>query len=857
MRYLAVAGALLLTMVQAAPGQIERTPNCPRAGCSGESLAASEGGTPAVSVAGGRLLSERGSAGQFRLYYGAVVFGHRFIFDQWEPDGNHKSLVSVDPTGKSIILATHLHEPRILFSDGQWTVSAEASSEAGTEIVVSKIDEQRRFQSTRRQPSVATIIDQQLRLATTTSEQFPSKLALDLFDLTKNEQLASYEIWNVPARGKPVFWNGKVVLVAPGEIALYGERLEKIVSAPAPTDEIYNRSYCGIVEPRIFGTRLIYQISCGRIVVFDLDRFSVVHELARIDPSMHLAYDVDGDLLFAVPTEAERKPNNGAIFDLTTGRRLAVLPLTADAIAVNGDNLLALSPRDGNDPKAHRSILLYRVDKSELDEAAQERAIEEAHAQARAVLSHSGSFEDAIDAQESAATDLLFAPERANPRIRAIALDYAGWLSATLDRSAVGVKLLERLTVLDGGDPRATRRLGAASLRDYALTGSQASLDRGRRLLPEASATLQALMPLPAARLAPIDFGIFPNRIAFWRDKIVVGRWGSNKPVDLALYDRATLQPLWSQALSTNDQDEIVGLSFEGDHIQTWLEPRDANGTRIISIDAVSRKSTPVRVRATIEIVVPTSSGVLGCGLVEPRCVLIDPKTLRTGKEFHCVPLVSVGEDAANLAVLGKLFAPDCKLDLGGELVALSPRWMLVQQGSWPGPYAIKYRLVGTTDQWRTTELRLLRESRVHILQSRDEAIIETPRPELHTFARQNLVDGGYRTLFQVSDPEAAGAAWTQTDQIVIVGKGRDLVLYDLANDCIAGVLRDVIAEGSENNGLGVDKAKIVRLLLDGPRLIALPLDGRHSRVLSTQDVSDYVKRASPLMKSLNTILRE
>jgi hypothetical protein len=808
-----------------------------------------------------RLLRPAGSAGSFRPSR-VTVLGHRIVLNRFAANGNEKEVVSVDPaTGAATVVARHLHEPTILLSDDDVTIVVEPLLENGPEIVVcdSRTGGELNRLRIDRVPDTATVIGQQLLLATSNKE-FQPWLAVERIDLATRSPAISHQLWNVPRWGRPVFWKDRIVLVAPGAVEIYDQQLELIRSVPAPSNEIYASSFCGTLEPQVFGDRLVYQISCGRIVVFDLARLAVVHQFERFDPSRGLSLDVAGDLLFAVPTSDEQKPNNGAVFDLAAGRRIAVLPLTADAIAVRGDALAALAPRPVDDTNGAQPILLYRVAQDELVDGAQERALDAAYAHAKAVLARSGSFEDAVDALESVATDRLFDVGALGPNLRALAFDYAAWLSATLDRRADGIKLLDPFAAGGFDAARANHRLGAALLRDHLLTGSAASLARAQGLLADRPGLprVQAA-PAPIARRAPIDSGALPPRIAFWRDKIVVGRWqGAGRGPAISVYDRATLAPLWSQDLpDTTDRDEIEGLTFDDDRILAWLSPTDSDESRVAVVDVRSRTVRLRTVRAAVEIVLQTSKGVVGCSMVRLHCALVDPRTLRVTARFDCDPMYLAGQESVDQRVLRRLVAASCHPDVPGEMVALSPRWMMTRQGVWPGPHPVSYRSLQDRSGWRKGDLAMLRNSDAQIPLTRDEAIVDNQRPESHAFIRLDFATGSATTLFRLDNPQATNVAWVVTDRMLIVGIGHDLILYDLARKAMAGVLRDVVAETFKNNGHGVDNAKIVRLLIDGPRLLVLTFDGQYSRVLQMRDVSEYATQAVRSFQSIDAMLRE
>ena len=811
------------------------------------------------------LLRPSGSAGVLpNPNSGLRVLDHHLLFAAFDPSGNTQQIISVDPaTGKSAIVAAQLRNPTaILFSDRHATVVLESLSqdEGGNELVVSgTAGEWRRFK-TASTPDTATIIDQKLYVATA-SKEFPPRLRLDVFDLFAGSQIASREIWNVPDRGLPVFWKGKIILVAPGSVTLYDEHLDKIVSSPAPADEGYGSLGCGVVRPQVFDARLIYQISCGHIAIFDLGHFVFDREFERFDPSAFVSLDVAGNLLFAVPTESERRPNNGAVFDLSSGKRVAVLPLTAGAIAVSGDVLMALAPINPDDPNAVRQIFLYRVQQDALTAPAQQRALEQAHARGLAVMARSGSFDDAADAIESAATDRLFDVDDVDQRLRAVAIDYASWLAGTFDRRTAGIRLLDRLAAAGPNDPAARRRLGAALFRDYLLTGAPVSLDRAQHLLsdePDLSAL--RLPATPTARSTPIEFGYFGDCIAFWRDKIVIGHSpGSNKPPTVAVYDRTTLKLLWSRDIPASEKRaNITGITFEGDRIMAWLLPNNSGRGRVAIIDVLSHNLILRSMPTAFGTVLQTANGVAGCeGEMLNSCTIVDAKTFKATAHFECDAMALAYPGSADDEALAKLVGAGCQIDGRGQLVALGKRWMLMANGSWPGPYPLSYRRVADAAGWQNSGLHLLAHgaSGAKISDARDTAIVDNQQTDLHRFNSLDFKTGAYRTLFQVRDPKGMGVAWTIADSLLIVGAGHNLILYDMADDRMAGVLHDVIEKEVKGDGSAIDHARIVKLLVDGPKLVVLTLDGQYSRVLQMSDVVNYAKTTAQNFRLVDAML--
>ena len=826
-------------------------------------IAASSGSVPAASQTppvgtaptDSELLTPVRFIAQYRPDYAKTVIDHRLLFPQFDSTGGTKEIISLDPeTGDGTVVASGLIEPvRILFIDARAVIVLD-----GSEVVVfdTATGKARYRLKPAHVPKAAVVIGRELLLAG------GSPLSLDRYDLSTHAAIFSREGDN--ALQEPVFWKDKLVGVASGEVTLYDDHLDKIAAAPAPKNEPYGYGNCGIVDPRVYESRLVYQVSCGRLVVFDLERFATRYELARFDPSRFVAFDVAGNNLFAVPTEPDRKPDNGAVFDLASGRRIAVLSIDADGIAVRGTAMAAYLPEVSY---YQRPIGLYSLDFFALSDAAQRNRITEAYASALRVLANSSSVEGAIDALESAPTEPLLADGHLDAQARAMALDYGAWLAGTFDRHDKGIALLERLATAAPDDPVARRRLGAALFRDYLLTDSPASLERARTLLsgivtPDSALAQLVPIPSPAARSTAIDFSDFAGEIVFWRDKIVIGR--RDEAPSLALLDRATLQPWATIEIRPADEiheDSIAGITFDGDQILAWMNYEDAEPGRanLAIIDPRSRWVTLRFLRGGgFDGVLVTRKGIVTCASFAERCTFRNAKSFRpTSASFNCVLMALVGDDSIDQDGLADLVASGCDAVWGNMPVAISKEWIVTGIGVWPGPYAIAYRRLNGGGSSQSTDLELAPSNRVLIPDGRDYAIVANKQGETVRFSHLDFAGGTHRTLLQIAVPPHGGVIWTAADRLLLIGAGHDLIVYDLESEQIAGILRRVVPQGFLDNGHGLDRAEIDRLLVDGPHVIALTVDGQYSRLLDLPDLLRIAAQKRPYFTAVDRLLRQ
>jgi len=810
-----------------------------------------------ASFSGGQLLTQLGVTEQYRPDYPTALIDHRLVFAQYDKTGNAKEIISLDPeTREGSVIASGLQNPeKIFFSDSAVTVVLEA----GRLTVFDNATRKRRFHT--RLPyevKAATVVGNELWAAG--SPAFA--LGLSRYDLSTGAKISERVSERSPGGSQPIFWKDKLVGVISGQVALYDDNLAQLASAPAPKSEIYGNLGCTVHAPTVHDDLLIYQVSCGRIVVFDLKRFTALYELERFDPSPFVAFDVVGDKLFVVPTEEQRKPRNGAVFDLATGRRLAVLPIDASGIAIRGGVMAAYLPRLSDEK---RPIGFYRIDVSALGEAAQDKAVVEAHARAAAILERSGSVEDAIDAIEGASLEPLLARGSLGKEARAIALDYGAWLALTLDRREKGIALLEKLAAATPDDPVSRRRLGAAWLRDYLLTDAPESLEQARRLLaaePDSPLAQLAPAPPPVARARPVDFGAFADHILFWRDKMVIGRW--DEAPSVALYDRATLRPLSVTSIRPSDneqQDAVGGITFAGDQVLAWLNYRyaDAKRANLAIIDPQHGRVTLRSIDESVaSSVVETPKGIATCSdLPGQQCILRDAKTFAAITEpFDCRLMELAGSASADQVTLGNLVAGGCKAAGGNDPLALSKDWIVTAAGQWPGPYSVAFRRLSGDGSWQSTDLKLAQWHGMIIPPGRDFAIAANQGTETARYRRLDFPSGVARTLLQLHVSRDVDRAWIANDRLLLVGLGHDIVVYDLENARLAGVLHGIIPTAFTDNGHGVDLAKITRIMIDGDHVIALTFRGEFTRLLDLPDLLRFAAEKGREIAAADAALR-
>jgi hypothetical protein len=100
-----------------------------------------------------------------------------------------------------------------------------------------------------------------------------------------------------------------------------------------------------------------------------------------------------------------------------------------------------------------------------------------------------------------------------------------------------------------------------------------------------------------------------------------------------------------------------------------------------------------------------------------------------------------------------------------------------------------------------------------------------------------SLPAGTVQTLFGLPTTPLRNVVPMLHQQILYVGYGRDLLIFDLREKRIKRYIKDFIPAGFKNNGFGLDANRIDRLIIDRGRLIALTFYGENSRVILLSDL--------------------
>lgn len=630
-------------------------------------------------------------------------------------------------------------------------------------------------------------------------------------------------------------WKGKILSLG-YDLAAYDNDLDELFKITLPPRKRGDRVSCAATWPlRVYEDKAVIVTNCGEILVYDLPS----RRLERTIPSYAHFYAVaiiDG-LLFTVPTSEPRQADTARVYDLYTGRELAVLPINATDLFAKGTRLLAVQ-RQFAKPSL---MTLYSVDPAALRGGQWRSAEVVTRCQKAVTLADSGDLYGAIRLCESAGVQGLLNEAKSSPHILAVVRQYALWLAKTFDRSGDAAVVLEKLREI-AQDPEVDRALAEARLKNRVLNGN----DPGARTQEERQTAFGVALAAGErpirAETRDIDFGAFSNVFSFSGNRVYVGRYGcrrcSASGASIAVFDRDTFKQVDEIPIAPDGskyQDAIRSIVADDNHIYASVTYRYEHAGRPNFV-VIDKRSLKVLKKAHVDApphLIMDKGQLLACGCSftgDQSCVTLDPVTTRT---TEIVDAVCAPEDGMNDNVVTRVRGA---LPAQNRFIALTKDY-LIGRPSFPkdAPYVLLPRQGGQPIPMRSTS----------------DAPLDWPLSISGNFILTSEATRNARIIKLVSVPSGApqsliglpvsrlrSPALLLHDQILFIGLGHDLIVFDVQKRMLRRYIRNFIPAPFQDNGHGLDMNVINRLMIDRGRLIALTFYGANSRIARLSDLT-------------------
>lgn len=763
----------------------------------------------------------------------------RIIFSQYDQSGNNLDIVSlgVADLSRDYVLRGR-HGAQFIAQNDKYLVVSEKGQVANPLVVIDRATGERLKQIKLQQGISWARIEGNRLLAiqgASLSGGYLGTANALILELPSLRVIRSLEIFG---GNDALVWNGQILSLGynlyfydfefnlKSDIVFPKRRAGKGVSCAATT------------HLRLYRDKATVVTDCGDIWVMDLPS----RKIERVIPSYAHFYAVaimDG-LIFTAPTSEPRLMNQARVFDLYSGKELAILPINATDLFVAGNRLLAVE-REFAKPSL---ITLYAVDGAALrgGQWRMKKALRDCGAADR--LEAAGDLYGAIAVCREAGMESMLEEARGTHAVRDMLRRHALRLVRSLDGARDAIGLLEALQIIA---PNAQQQsaLVEARLKAGVLDGEKVSA-----LTPEEQATpfgrsLEISPRSQRGQSRDIDFGAFSNLFHFSGKHLYVGRYGSRGGgaggSGVGVFDRATLEELDSIPIAMDDQDSVESLTTDARYLyvgvahQGQTDSTEADGANLFVID---RKTT--KLVRSLFVAAPSSlhlsdGELLACACPVDSgngCYALNPVTGKTaarprltcmakplGRDTMVVRLPESSQPPLNVVAATRDY-----LVTGGNY-GRKPSYQVYPRSGPGQPVPL------TSDGLRPGALdRLLAVSDNMLL------VGELLRHGLN-IKRLDLPSGTVHTLAAVPTAPSRMAVPLVHERTLLIGLGRDLLLIDLRNGQLRRYLKDFIASDFRDNGHGLDRHRIDRLMIDNGRLIALSFYGDNSRIVPLSDL--------------------
>jgi uncharacterized protein len=628
-------------------------------------------------------------------------------------------------------------------------------------------------------------------------------------------------------------WQGKIVVLSQKrEVVAYDDDFNEVFKIALPAQKNVEGYICHPHTLRIYGDKAVVVHNCGEILIYDLPTGRLEHTIPPYAQFYALAI-VDG-LIFTAPMIEPKQKNSAHVYDLYTGKELAVLPINARHLFAKGNRLLAVEPKLTEPSVATLNLLdmtLYLVDASALRNGKWrvEQVLKECR-KARGLLVDSGDLYGAIDLCKLAGIEGLVEDPNKSESIISATKGYALWLSKTLDRSRNAVRILEALQKI-APDEEINRGLVEARLKMRVLEGDEVDALTAEEQQTDFARILDIGNHLKGAKTRNIDFGAFSNLFHFSGNRIYVGRYRGG--ASIGVLDRNTFKEIASIPIALHDKDHespISSITSDNNRIYVAIGYDNEQSDRpdFLIIDKASLKILKKAQIGAPSTLVVESGQLLACDcdpVHQQRCVLIDRVTAKTVEipDKVCI-------EAGNYGDCTVVHLPSGRAD-NARLIAFTKDYLVAHRHT-HAPYMFYPRAPdGKPISVQLSPHDLLDRP---IATSGNEILISEGTRENQIFKLVSVPTGVIKTLFGLLTSVSRSPIPHPLlhDKTLFVGLGRDLIVFDIKNSVLKRYVKDLIPAGLKDKGHGLATNCIEGLMIDQGRLIALTSRGENCQIV-------------------------
>jgi hypothetical protein len=771
-----------------------------------------------------------------------TVYDERLFFSQYDKSGNNFDVIAFDITNQSSeYVLRGRYGGRFIAQNDKYLIVSEKGRFANPLIVIDKATGKQVKQIKLFHPILWARIENN-RLVAIQGSWLNSGYALTapvlVFELPSLKLIKSVEIIG----GNDVqLWNGKTLSLGYNLIA-YDYNFNEIFKISLPERKRGEGVSCAATLPlRVYKDKAVVVTNCGEILIYDLP----THRLERTIPAYAHFYAVaimDG-LIITTPISEPKQINSAHVYDLYSGKELAILPINATDLFVKGNRLLAVE-REFAQPSV---MTLYSVNVAALRSGNWriEQILNECQKAKKLLLDDSNNLYSAIELCKSAGIEGLINDTKNHNVVFPLVKQYALWLNKTFDRGHDAISILEKLQKISP-DKEIKQALTEARLKVKVLDSNDIPALTTEEQQTEFARVLDIGKQPTHAETKNIEFGVFSNLFHFSDNRIYVGRYGSRGHIgggaSIGVIDRNTFAQIASIPIAPNDdeyQDAIASITSDKKRIYVSVEYRYPQTGRpnFFIIDKTSLKilkKTQVKTQSTL---IFENGRLMACDcfpIYDQSCQILNPVTFKTRDAPNKVCITTGGKD--NNAVV-----PIQSNQSGNRFIALTNDY-LVAHNYVPknAPYLFYPR--ATNSKPISVQLSFDDPLNRPISVSGNSLLISEGSHKGQLLKIVSLPTGATKTLFGLQTSHSRNLIPLLYNQTLFVGFGHDLIIFDTKNNRLKRYIKNFIPAGFKDNGNGLDINRIDRLMIDRNRLIAITFYGENSQIVPLSDFIDVEK---------------
>jgi hypothetical protein len=641
-------------------------------------------------------------------------------------------------------------------------------------------------------------------------------------------------------------WNGQLIALdqrrsgdpkVPIVIRIYDVALKKVAEAPIPPLEVRGNLGCQPGDYAVAQSKLAYVSGCGHINIVDVEHPEHQLTLPYFAEATYYSLAITGDLLLALPRGTGEPV---AAFRVSDGQLLARLPVAGNRIAAAGNRLAAVE-QDGR-------VALYELDIERLSNSELARASTIETCRKVMKLPRETPAQESLSLLRGAPIAPLLAElDRLQPDGLDCAHFYASQLARTIDRIEDGITLLEQLQAIKP-DQQIQEDIATARAR-LALRE-----DSDRASLAAARSAAELTFGTGANGLGPL-VRLSGSRLFAWQ-------WGDLGGAHMicatvSFYDRRDLQLDTIVPIAACDeefQDSITSVVEGQGKIYVALEYRfeQKNRTDLVVLYG-DRPSVLGRYQLMggISSLVSADEGLIACPLMG-ECMLWDWTDLarppKPPAALICPPQRTYGAPVVKtLPETAQAKTAHLPIACGEQFVAFR---------SDRGEQASIEIVDITRPDAPLTKLQAAWPV-VAIDEAKGRAVISATNIETVDFQTVDLATGAVRREFSVRHDKDGGLPWAIHEDLLLVARGKDLLIHDLAEGWTIAYVKDLISPDHEHPSGGKGH-RIQHLILDEDiRAFALTRDGHRSRVIDLEALDGELARDHTEWSELDARLRD